>query len=98
MTLIEQLQRLDELVLTALAHPDELDEQWLSEQLQERAQLLQSVIEQGNVSENESTGLIQRSRQLKEAAEAVQHQLGEKLKTMQKGRRSVQAYQNVKRS
>lgn len=96
--LVEELKTLDEAMLAALANPDELNEQWLSEQLQARAQLLHTIIEQGGVSEKESSELIQRSRVLKDAAEAVQRQLGEKLKTMHKGRRSVQAYQTVKRS
>lgn len=95
---LEQLKALDETILAGLAQPDDLDEQWLSEQLQARAHLLQSVIKQGGVSANESAELIQRSRLLKDTAEAVQRQLGEKLKTMQKGRRSVNAYQTVKRN
>lgn len=96
--LADQLKALDEAVLAALGKTDELDEEWLSEQLQARAQLLQQVIEQGSVSESEAAALVSRSRQLKEKAEAVQRELANKLKTMQKGRRSVQAYQNVKRS
>lgn len=96
--LLEELKALDETVLDVLANPDDLNEHWLSEQLQARAQLLRTIIEQGGVSEKESSELIQRSRVLKDAAEAVQRQLGEKLKTMHKGRRSVQAYQTVKRS
>ncbi|OYD25902.1 hypothetical protein [Oceanimonas baumannii] len=98
MTLVEQLEKLDESVLAALVNPDALDEQWLSEQLQTRAHLLQQLIEQGSVSEHDSAALIQRSRQLKASAEAVKQQLGDKLKSMKKGRRSVQAYQTVKRN
>ncbi|MGP7733913.1 hypothetical protein N2M06_04975 [Oceanimonas sp. AH20CE76] len=96
--LADQLKALDEAVLAALGKTDELDEEWLSEQLRVRAQLLQQVIEQGNVTESDAAALIQRSRQLKETAEAVQRELANKLKTMQKGRRSVQAYQTVKRN
>ncbi|MCT7655245.1 hypothetical protein MBH78_12245 [Oceanimonas sp. NS1] len=81
-----------------LANPEELDENGVAEQLATRARLLQDVIELGDVSKSESAELIKRSRQLKEAAEQTQRKLGEKLKAMHKGRRSVQAYQTVKRS
>lgn len=98
MTLMKQLKALDEGLLVAFSKPDDLNEDVLAAQLETRAHMLQRLIEQGGVSEKESSELIQRSRVLKDAAEAVQRQLGEKLKTMHKGRRSVQAYQTVKRS
>ncbi|WP_298717822.1 hypothetical protein [uncultured Oceanisphaera sp.] len=97
-TAFEQLAELDRDLLIALAHSEQLDEHWLSEQLDERATLLQAVIKQADVTPQQSSELIARSRKLKEAAEQLQQRLGEQLKKMQKGRRSMQAYQSVKRN
>ncbi|GAA3715359.1 hypothetical protein GCM10022421_23630 [Oceanisphaera sediminis] len=97
-TALEQLAELDRDLLIALSNSEQLDEHWLSEQLDERATLLQAVIKQADVTPLQSSELIARSRKLKEAAEKLQKQLGERLKKMNKGRRSVQAYQSVKRN
>ncbi|MGB5856533.1 MAG: hypothetical protein WBH20_14905 [Oceanisphaera sp.] len=98
MSSLTQLTELDIQLFAELAKADEFDEDYFSVQLTARANLLAKVISEGSISTAESSELIARSRQLKEAAEQLQHQLGEHLKQMNKGRRSVKAYQTVKRN
>lgn len=93
-----QLIELDARLFAELAKTAEFDQDYFARQLAIRADLLQQVISEGNISAAESSELITRSRQLKEAAEQLQKQLGEQLKKMNKARRSVQAYQSVKRN
>lgn len=97
-TPVELLSCLDEQLFSAFEQSEQLNEDWLSARLQERAQLLHDVIEQGQLPDAMAAELIRRSRRLKETAESVQRELAERLKKMQKGRRSVQAYQTIKRS
>lgn len=93
-----QLTELDACLFAELAKADEFDEVQFAEQLTARANLLAQVINEGNISAANSKDLIARSRQLKEAAEKLQLQLGEQLKQLNKGRRSVRVYQTVKRN
>ncbi|ART79742.1 hypothetical protein [Oceanisphaera avium] len=98
MSFLAQLIELDARLFAELAKDDEFDQDYFEEQLIVRADLLKNVISDGNISASESSELITRSRRLKEAAEQLQQRLGEQLKQMNKGRRSVQAYQTVKRN
>lgn len=98
MSSLSQLTELDIQLFAELAKADELDEEHFAGQLVVRADLLAQVINDGNISASEANELITRSRQLKDAAEQLRRQLGEQLKSMNKGRRSVQAYQTVKRN
>lgn len=96
MSAYKKLTELDASLFAELAKAAEFDEANFSEQLISRANLLAQVINEGNISIAESNDLLARSRQLKVAAEQLQQQLGEQLKQMNKGRRSVRAYQTVK--
>lgn len=98
MSSLSQLTELDIQLFAELAKADEFDDEYFEQQLTVRADLLAQVISEANISAVESSELIARSRQLKEAAELLQQQLGEQLKKMSKGRRSVKAYQTVKRN
>lgn len=98
MSAFKQLTELDASLFAELAKSAEFNEAYFSEQLTLRADLLAQVINEGNISIAESNDLIARSRQLKAAAEQLQQQLCEQLKQMNKGRRSVRAYQTVKRN
>lgn len=98
MTVFKQLTHLDACLFAELEKADDFDEDYFSEQLSARADLLAQVIHDGNISAEQSNDLIARSRRLKEAAEQLQHQLGEQLKQVTKGRRSVKAYQTVKKN
>ena len=98
MSSLVQLTELDASLFAELAKTAEFDQDYFARQLAARADLLQQVISEGNISAAESSELITRSRQLKEAAEQLQKQLGDQLKKMNKARRSVQAYQSVKRN
>lgn len=98
MSLISQLVELDKRLFAELDKGEELDQDFFDQQLAARGQLLQQVINEGHVTAEESSDLINRSRQLTTAAEQLQQQLGEQLKKMNKGRRSVQAYQTVKKN
>lgn len=98
MTELEQLAELDKTLLAALARVEELDQDWLGRQLALRAELLQRLIDNGEVSSEQAVELVVRSRRVKDAAEQARQLLADKLAKMQKGRRSVRAYQNVKRN
>lgn len=96
MSSLTLLTELDTSLFAELDKSDELDEDYFEEQLVLRADLLQKVIAEGSITADESNELVARSRRLKDAAEKLQQQLGEQLKKIHKGRRSVQAYQSVK--
>lgn len=98
MRALTQLAELDARLFAELEKADQFDDGYFDEQLAVRAGLLAQVINEGNVNATESNELIARSRRLKEATEQLQHQLGEQLKKMSKGRRSVKAYQTVKKN
>lgn len=98
MNLLNRLTHLDVSLFAELAKSDDFDEVYFSELLSTRADLLAQVIHEGNISTIQSNDLITRSRELKAAAEKLKQRLGEQLKNMNKGRRSVQAYQTVKRN
>lgn len=98
MSVLNRLTHLDASLFVELAKSDDFDDVYFSEQLSTRADLLAKVIHEGNISATQSNDLITRSRELKAAAEKLQQQLGEQLKNINKGRRSVQAYQTVKRN
>ncbi|MBL1378406.1 hypothetical protein [Zobellella iuensis] len=98
MSAAQALAELDERLFTELAKVDGVDEGYLEQQLALRAELLQQVINDGRLGSAESTALIARSRQLKDAAEQLRQQLADQLKILHKGRRSVQAYKDVKDS
>lgn len=96
MSSLSQLNELDEQLLRSLAEPERLDYEALGPLLEIRARLLQAVIAEAVISEQEAAELVARSRRLKQAAEAVRRQLADTLATAQKGRRSTQAYAQVK--
>lgn len=98
MSSLTQLTELDIQLFAELAKADEFDEEYFAKQLVVRADLLAQVIHEGSINAAESSELIARSRQLKDTAEQLQQRLGEQLKQMNKGRRSVKAYQTVKRN
>lgn len=98
MSVLKTLAELDDSLFAELAKADAMDEAFFERQLALRTKLLQQVINESRVTATESSELIARSRQLKETAEQLQQQLGERLKNINKGRRSVQAYQTVKRN
>ena len=60
------------------------------------ADKVQQVAAQGTATQTQVQDIIERSRQLSSLAETVKSKLGEQLATIQKGRRSQQAYQSVK--
>ena len=104
MKLLQSITKLDHCLFAELAKADAMNEEFIAQLLAERAQLLHELL-QGEllqseilITADESSELIARSRKLKETAEQLQQQLGEQLKKMNKGRRSVQAYQTVKRN
>lgn len=95
--LLQQLGELDNELLTALqVELEQFDEVAFEQRLSERAALLQLVVGEGKATEQQVQDVITRSRQLTHLAETVKSQLGEQLKTIQKGRRSQQAYQSIK--
>lgn len=98
MRLYEQLAQLDASLFAELEKGDAFDEAHFEAQLAQRANWLAQLIKQSDVTAAESEALILRSQQLKDAAEQFQQRLGEQLKQMNKGRRSVKAYQSVKRN
>ncbi|OIN07719.1 hypothetical protein [Oceanisphaera psychrotolerans] len=101
MSPLEQLQALDQSLLAEFADPEQLQAETMGARLAERARLLRSIIESkdtetfdaGQVAE-----LVERSRRLIQEAEHGRTLLAEKLAGLKKGRRSVRAYQNVKRN
>ena len=96
-TLPQQLADLDAQLFALLqVKLEEFDDAALDAGLEQRARLLTQIVEQSEASEQEVQAIIERSRKLTLLAEAVKAQLGEQLKTIQKGRRSQQAYQSVK--
>ncbi|PSJ46273.1 hypothetical protein C7H85_06415 [Zobellella endophytica] len=98
MTPLDELSELDTRLLAALQQPDSLEPGWLDQQLARRAALLARVIEQAQVSAEQASELVARSRRVKEAAEQTRQWFADRLARMQKGRRSVKAYQNIKRN
>lgn len=98
MRLYSQLVELDTRLFAELDKGDSFNDEYFAEQLTARATLLEKVIHEGNLNASEANELMARSRQLKETTEQLQQQLGEQLQQMTKGRRSVKAYQTVKRS
>lgn len=96
-SLLQQLSELDTELLVALqVELDEFDDVAFEQRLKARAALLQQVVDEGKATEQQVQDVIKRSRQLTNLAETVKSQLGEQLKTIQKGRRSQQAYQSIK--
>lgn len=96
-TLLQQLSQLDDELFAALqVSVEEFDDVVLAERLQTRANLLQQIVSAGKATEQQVQEIIRRSKQLTNMTEAVKDKLGERLQTIQKGRRSQQAYQNVK--
>ncbi|GGB45103.1 hypothetical protein GCM10011502_18010 [Oceanisphaera marina] len=98
MHLYRQLVELDTRLFAELDKGDNFNDEYFAEQLTARAALLEKVIHDGRLSASEANELMARSRQLKEATEQLQQQLGEQLQQMTKGRRSVRAYQTVKKN
>lgn len=96
MSLTEQLKALDGELLGRFGAPEQLDGEQLQALLDERARLLALLIEQEMLSPEQVSELIARSKQLKAQAEHTRQQLAEQLAGMQKGRRSVGAYQKIK--
>ncbi|MBO1520740.1 hypothetical protein [Oceanisphaera pacifica] len=96
-TLLQQLSQLDDELFAALqVNIEDFDDVILAERLQKRANLLQQVVSADEATEQQVKDVIERSKQLTSMTEAVKEKLGERLQTIQKGRRSQQAYQSVK--
>lgn len=99
MNLLKSITELDHRLFAELAKKEAVSEEYITQQLAERAHLLRKLLQSERpITVAESSELIARSRKLKETAEQLQQQLGKQLKKMTKGRRSVQAYQTVKRN
>lgn len=98
MSLLEQLQQLDSELLALFADIEQLDPDTVATRLAQRARLLQLLIETEMLNAEQVDTLMTRSQQLTQQAEHSRAVLAEKLVTLQKGRRSVQAYGNVKKS
>ncbi|WMC11362.1 hypothetical protein PU634_03085 [Oceanimonas pelagia] len=96
MSLTEQLETLDAGLLARFGAPEQLDGEQLQELLAERARLLALLLEQEMLSPGQVNALMARSEQLKQQAEHTRQRLAEQLAGMQKGRRSVGAYQKIK--
>lgn len=95
--LLQQLSELDTALFAALqVELSEFDDDAFDQRLKARAALLQQVINEGQVTEQQAQEVIDRSRELTNLAETVKRNLGEQLKTIQKGRRSQQAYASIK--
>lgn len=96
-SLLQQLSELDAQLLVALqVDLHEFDDVAFDKGLKERTALLQQVVTEGQATEQQVQDIIERSRQLTSWAGMVKSKLGEQLATIQKGRRSQQAYQSVK--
>lgn len=105
MMLLETIAELDSRLFAELAKADDINEEYLEQQLVKREKLLQELLQQESLqkesgktllSATEASELIARSQQLKETAEQLQKKLSEQLKMMNKRRRSMQVYQTVK--
>jgi hypothetical protein len=92
----QELTALDEALLELFANTEQLDDSRLARLLEQRARLLQKVIDEATVSPEQVEQLVARSRRLKQAAEEARRQLADTLAAAQKGRRSTQAYAQVK--
>ncbi|MFD1006866.1 hypothetical protein [Oceanisphaera ostreae] len=103
MSLIKQLQQLDEVLLAEFAEPEQLQADTIEQRLAERARLLHLLMNTKSMDTDmldaeQVSELIERSRQLAEQAEHSRTALAEKLANIQKGRRSVRAYGDVKKN
>ncbi len=98
MSLLEQLQALDQSLLAEFADPEQLQAETIGARLAERARLLQLLMNTDMLDAGQVAELVERSRQLAQRAEHSRTLLAEKLAGLKKGRRSVRAYQNVKRN
>ena len=94
---LQELAELDkELFIALQVELGEFDDEAFNKHLQQRAALVQQVAAEGTATQTQVHDIIERSRQLTSLAETVKSKLGEQLATIQKGRRSQQAYQSVK--
>lgn len=98
MSLLEQLQQLDETLLAEFADHEQLQADTIGSRLAERARLLQLLMDTEMLNGEQVSELIARSRRLTQQAEISRTVLAEKLATIQKGRRSVRAYGDVKKN
>ena len=94
---LQELAELDNVLFIALqVELGEFDDEAFDKHLKQRAALVQKIAAQGTATQSQVQDIIERSRQLSTLAETVKAKLGEQLATIQKGRRSQQAYQSVK--
>ena len=94
---LQQLAELDKVLFIALqVELGEFDDETFNKHLKQRAALVQKVSAEGTATQAQVQDIIERSRKLTSLAETVKAKLGEQLSTIQKGRRSQQAYQSVK--
>lgn len=98
MSLFEQITQLDETLLAEFADHEQLQAETIGSRLAERARLLQLLMSTEMLDAEQVNELIERSRQLTQQAELSRTALAEKLATIQKGRRSVRAYGDVKKN
>lgn len=94
---LQELTELDKALFIALqVELGEFDDEAFNKHLQQRAALVEQLAAQGTATQTQVQDIIERSRQLSSLAETVKAKLGEQLATIQKGRRSQQAYDSVK--
>ncbi|ART83370.1 hypothetical protein CBP31_12665 [Oceanisphaera profunda] len=98
MSLLEQLKQVDESLLAEFASPESLQADTVEQRLAERARLLQLLMDTEMLDAEQVSELIERSRLLTQQAEQSRTVLAEKLASLQKGRRSVRAYGDVKKN
>ena len=98
MSLFEQITQLDKTLLVEFADHEQLQADTIGSRLAERARLLQLLMNTDMLDAEQVNELIERSRQLTRQAEFSRTVLAEKLATIQKGRRSVRAYGDVKKN
>lgn len=93
---VAALGTLDKSLLSALQQPEQLDTDWLEQQLTWRAELLQQVIAEGIIEPEAAQALISRSQELKRQAEQIRTQLTQKVAALKKGKRSTLVYNQIK--
>lgn len=93
---IAALEKLDNTLFKALEYPEQLDTDWLEQQLEVRAGLLKMVIDEASILPEQVQALLRRSRQLKLQAEQVRTFLAERVATLKKGKHSTQLYNQIK--
>ncbi|AEY02441.1 hypothetical protein GU3_13440 [Oceanimonas sp. GK1] len=99
MSLLRDLELIDERLVQELDKEEELDETLIQSELSSRARILDELnilITSGAIPVSDVSKLIERSKNLKDKSEKLQNKLGNKLKEINKGKRLVKAYNSIK--